>query len=175
MSAKQGNSRNKIDVKKLCVYALFTAAALVFSYVESILPLYFIAPGVKLGLSNAVSLLLAAKEDFKGAFAVNGARIMLSALLFGSPVSFAFAISGGIISLISVVLLKKTGLFSTVGISIAGGVVHNITQIAVAVLILGGGVLYYTPVLLITGALCGAAIGALDTLILKKVKTNGRF
>ena len=92
MSAKQDNSPNRIDTKRLTLYALLVAAAMVFSYIESLVPLFFIAPGVKIGLANAVSLLLAAKGRYKGAFAVNISRILLSALLFGSAVSLAYMI-----------------------------------------------------------------------------------
>lgn len=175
MSAKQGNSQNRINPRRLTFYALLVAAAMVFSYIESLLPLYFIAPGVKIGLSNAVSLLLAAKKDYKGAFAVNLSRITLSNLLFGSPVAFAFAASGGMISLLAVCLLNKTGRFSVMGLSIAGGVLHNIAQLAVGGIIMGVSVVYYSPVLMVAGALSGGAVGAIDLLVLKKIKTNRPF
>lgn len=172
MSAKQDNSPNRIDTKRLTLYALFVAAAMVFSYIESLVPLFFIAPGVKIGLANAVSLLLAAKGRYKGAFAVNISRILLSALLFGSAVSLVFSLSGGIISLIVTVLLHKTKLFGIVGISIAGAVTNNLVQLAAAVLFFGGGVLYYAPVLVVSGIVCGLALGTLDFVIIKKIKTN---
>ena len=149
MSAKQDNSPNRIDTKRLTLYALLVAAAMVFSYIESLVPLSFIAPGVKIGLANAVSLLLAAKGRYKGAFAVNG-----------------------IIALIVTVLLHKPKLFGIVGIRIAGAVTHNLVQLAAAVLLLGGGVLYYAPVLVVSGIVCGLALGALDFVIIKKIKTN---
>lgn len=172
MSAKQDNSPNRIDTKRLTLYALFVAAAMVFSYIESLVPLFFIAPGVKIGLANAVSLFLAAKGRYKGAFAVNISRILLSALLFGSAVSLVFSLSGGIVSLIVTVLLHKTNLFGIVGISIAGAVTHNLVQLLAAVLLLGGGVLYYAPVLVVSGIVCGLALGTLDFVIIKKIKTN---
>ena len=175
MSAKQDNSPDRINVKRLCLYALFVAAGMVLSYLESLLPLHFIAPGVKIGLANAVSLLLAARGDIKGAAPVNISRILLSALLFGSAVSLAFALSGGVFSLLAVFLLIKTKKFSTVGVSIAGGVAHNAAQLGAAAVIMGGGILYYAPVLVVAGAVSGAAVGALDTLILKKIKTNRFF
>lgn len=175
MSASQGSSRNKIDAKTLCRYALFTALCLIFSYIESLLPLSFIAPGVKLGLSNAVALLLAARKDYKGALLVNIARILLSALLFGSAVSLMFAISGGVCSLAVVCLLSLTDRFSAVGMSIAGGVIHNVVQCFCAMLILNTSVIFYMPVLIAAGAVSGSVIGVIDLLILKKIKTNGKF
>ena len=106
---------------------------------------------------------------------MNCARILLSALLFGSAISLVFALSGGVLSLAAVCLLGRTEKFSPVGLSVAGGVIHNAAQLAAAALIMGAGVLYYTPVLVLSGAVCGAAVGALDTVILKKIKTNQKF
>ena len=175
MSAKQSNSANKVDAKRLTVYALFTSAALIFSYIESLFPLAFIAPGVKLGLSNAVTLFLAVRHDYKGAFLVSIVRIILSALLFGSVVSFLFAFAGGMFSLLVICLLNKTKLFSAVGISIAGGVAHNAAQLIVAHFIIKGKVFYYFPVLALSGAVCGGLVGVLSLILLKKIKTNYKF
>lgn len=175
MPSKQGNSTNKVDVKRLCIYSLFVALCLIFGYIESLVSLAFIAPGVKLGLANAITVMLICIGDTKGAFFVNISRIALSALLFGSPVSFVFAFFGGIVSLSVAALLKKTGIFSTVGISIASGVVHNLAQTVIAILILGVGMLYYLPILIIGGSISGAVIGILCKLILKKIKTNVKF
>lgn len=175
MPSKQGNGRNKVDIKKLCIYALLTAVCLVFGYIESLVPLSAIAPGIKLGLSNALTVILLFSGDTKGAFAVNFVRISLSALLFGSPLSFAFSLCGGMVSLTVAALLKKSGIFSMVGISIVSGVVHNLAQSVIALLLLGVGMLYYLPMLIIGGGISGALIGILCKLILKKVKTNGKI
>lgn len=175
MSAEQSSSGNKINIKVLCRYAILTAVCLVFSYIESLVPLYFIAPGVKLGLSNAVALLLVCKNDIKGAFLVNVSRILLAALLFGSPVSLAFALSGGVVSLVFVSAFSKCRHLSAVGISIIGGVIHNAAQCLAASVFMSAGVYFYLPVLIAAGALSGGVIGALDLLILKKIKTNRFF
>lgn len=169
MSAKQSDSTNKLTAKKLCLYGIFTALCIVFGYLESLVSLDFIAPGVKLGLSNAVALLLITVKDFKGAFAVNIARILLCALLFGSPVSLAFSLAGGIASVIFTFLLSKVKSVSVVGLSIAGGVIHNIFQLFVAMIIVGIGAVFYVPVLCITGALSGALIGILCSILLNKL------
>lgn len=175
MPASQGSSGNKVNVQKLCRYALLTAICLVFSYIESLLPLSFIAPGVKLGLSNAVALLLACRKDRTGALLVNTARILLSALLFGSPVSLMFAISGGLCSLVVVCVLSHFGCFSAVGLSVAGGVIHNTVQCFCAMLIMSSSVVFYLPVLIAAGAVSGGVTGAVALLILKKIKTNRLF
>ncbi len=172
MPSEQGNGTNKVDTKRLCVYAMFTAACLVASYIESLLPLAFIAPGIKLGLSNSVALCLAFSGDKKGAFAVNTARILLSALLFGSAVSFVFAIAAGTASLLAVCFVSRFKSVSAAGGSVLGGVTHNIVQCAVAAAISGTGVFYYLPVLIAAGAVSGGAVGAVCLLVLKKIKTN---
>ncbi len=177
MFAKQGDSRNKINIKKLTLYSLLIALCLIIGYMENILSisLIAIAPGVKLGLSNAVVLTLVCSGDIKGAWAVNISRICLSALLFGSPVSFVLSLSGGIASTAISCALSRLKSVSEIGISIAGAVVHNVFQAVAAAVIVGFGVVYYVPFLLALGAFCGAFCGVLAKLVLKKVKTNKIF
>ncbi len=171
MSAKQGDSRNKIRL--LCLYALFSAVCLSLGYLESLVPLTFIAPGVKIGLANTVCLCLAVRGDIKGAFLVNCVRILLSNLLFGSVISLIFSLSAGMVSLGAVCLLRKIKAFSLVGISALSAVIHNLVQMAVACALVGVGVIYYLPVLLLSGLASGIAVGIISRIILKKVKTNG--
>ncbi|MBR7071355.1 MAG: Gx transporter family protein [Clostridia bacterium] len=160
--------------KKISVYGLLTALCLVFGYLESLVSLSLIAPGIKLGLANGVALLLLAKKDWQGAFAVNLTRILLSTLLFGTPMQLLFSLSGGIGSLTVMAFLCRTEKFSLTGLSIAGGVVHNLFQLAAAVPLIGRGVLYYLPVLLVCGGISGGLIGFLATIIFKKIETNGK-
>lgn len=175
MSSEFGNFRNKINVKKLCVYSVLCAACMVLGYVESLLDLAFIAPGIKLGLANIAACTLILYGDIKGAFAVNVARILLSALLFGSFVSLAFAISGGLTSMAAMYLVNKTARFSPVGVSIVGGVIHNTVQCAAGVIFVGYGVVYYLPVLLVCGVISGAAVGIITSLVLKRIKKDGKY
>lgn len=170
MPAQSGNNRNRIAVTALCEYSLLTAICIVFGYIESLLSLSFIAPGIKLGLSNAVALLLVYKKDIKGAFAVNMVRIFLSAFLFGSAVSLVFSVFGGIASLIMTVCLLKVKSVSIIGRSIAGGAVHNLFQVVAAMIFMGRGMMFYIPILLIAGAISGALIGFLCQLLLKRTK-----
>ena len=172
MFAKQGDSRNKINTKRLTLYALFTATCLIVGYLESLLSISLtaIAPGVKLGLSNAIALALICKGDAKGAWAVNVARICLSALLFGSPISFLLSMSGGVASTAVSCLLSRSKHVSAIGISIAGGVVHNVFQLVAAIILVGFGVVFYLPILIGLGAVCGAVCGVLVQLITKHAK-----
>lgn len=173
MFAEQGNNRNR--VKKLCFYSILTATAIIFGFVESLIPLSFIAPGIKLGLANSVALICIMNKDFKGAFFVNITRILLSALLFGSPFSLLFSICGGLVSVSICILLSRSSSFSIIGISIAGGVIHNIVQTAVAFFILGFGVFYYLPFLIASGIISGAIMGLIVFALLKRVKIIPRF
>lgn len=177
MSAKQGNSGNKIDIKRITLYALLVALCLIVGYLESFLSIVLtaVAPGIKIGLSNAIVLTLVCRGDMRGAWAVNVTRIVLSALLFGSPISFLFSLSGGVASTLVACVLGRNKQVSEIGISIAGGAVHNIFQCVAATAFVGVGVIYYLPTLLICGALCGGFCGVLVMLVLKKVKTNGIF
>ncbi len=173
MLTKQGDSRNKVNIKRLTLYALVTAACLIIGYLEGVLSigLIAIAPGVKLGLSNAVALSIIFCGDKKGAWAVNITRICLSALLFGSPISFLLSMCGGVASTAVACVLSRLKNVSIIGVSIAGGTLHNVFQLVAATLITGAGVFYYLPVLLAIGAVCGAFCGVLAQLIL----THGKI
>ena len=161
--------------KKVCVYGISAAVCLVLSYIESLFSLSFIAPGVKLGLSNAVALLFVSKGDIKGAFCVNTVRILISNLLFSSPFSLLFSLSAGLGSVAVTAAVSRCKKISIIGLGIAGGTVHNIIQAAVAALVMGSGVLYYLPVLILCGAASGLAVGIISSAIFKKMKTNNKF
>ena len=157
--------------KKVSLYALFTALALVFSYIESLYSLNFIAPGIKLGLANCVALLLIFKREIKGALLVNIARILLSTLLFSAPSTLIFSLSAGVISLVVSCLLQKTKAFSPIGIGVAGAVAHNLVQLFVASLLTNTvGILFYAAPLILSGIVCGILTGLAAGVIEKKVK-----
>ncbi len=157
--------------KKVALYGVLASVSLVFSYVETLLPLTFIAPGVKIGLANGVALLLILKNDIKGAFLVNIIRILLLNLLFVSPFALLFSLSAGIISTLVMWLISKTKIFGAVGFSILGALTHNLVQTAVALAVLGTGVLYYLPFLIFSAIISGALIGFLAKILDKKIKT----
>lgn len=161
--------------KKISTYALLACVCLIFGYIESLVPLTAAIPGIKLGLSNSVALLLLTKRDIKGALAVNITRILLSALLFGSPFSLVFSLSGALGSMAAMLLFLKVKSVSVVGLSALGGTVHNIFQLLAAFFVLGSAVKYYLPFLILAGGISGALTGIISELILKKVKTNGKF
>jgi heptaprenyl diphosphate synthase len=160
----------RLNVKRLPVYALMIALAMIFSYLETLIPTPFFVPGMKLGLANIVTMVALYRMKTFDAAVISAARILLSALLFGNMFSLAYSLAGGALSLAVMVLLKKSGKFGVAGVSAAGGVCHNIAQIGVAALLLETGeLIYYLPVLLITGTVTGGLIGVLGGLLLKKL------
>ncbi len=157
--------------KKVALYGVLSAVCLVFSYVETLLPLTFIAPGIKIGLANGIALLLILKNDIKGAFLVNIIRIILLNLLFVSPFALIFSLSAGIISTLVMWLVSKTKIFGAVGFSILGALTHNLVQTVVALILLGTGVIYYLPFLIFSAIISGGFIGFLAKILDKKIKT----
>lgn len=136
------------------------AIGMIFSYVETLLPLNLIFPGFKLGLANTVALLLLRRFGFREAMLVNIARILLSSLLFGNAMSLIFSLAGGVIALILEWIMLKFSVFGILGVSSAGGAIHNLAQTVAAALILNtAGIMKLSPILLLlggfTGILCG--------------------
>jgi heptaprenyl diphosphate synthase len=151
----------KKQIRKLTVLGVLTAAALILSYAESVFPPIFPAvPGIKVGLPNVVIIFVLYRMGIPSAFSVSLARIAVSALLFGSPISFLYSLSGALLSITVMSLLKKTRAFSYIGVSVAGGVLHNVGQILAAMLLLQAlEVGYYMTVLAVTGTLAGFFVG----------------
>ena len=149
------------------------AAAMVLSYIETLIPTPFAVPGVKLGLANIVTLFLLLKLDWKAAGAVSLIRVLLSSLLFGNAASLAYSFAGALLSIIVMSFLKKTLAFTAVGLSVSGGVAHNIGQILMAVVLLGTDkIMWWLPILVVSGMVTGIATGAVAALIDKKVKLD---
>ena len=162
--------------KKVTVYSFMLAVSLIFSYLEALMPLDFIAPGIKLGLANCVVLLFIFTDHKRAAFFVNICRIILSAVLFSSLMSLAYALSGALLSFIIMLIAKKIKALSIVGVSILGGVAHNTAQIIVAGFVFDtAGVYYYLPLLILFGAVCGALTGICGGALLKNKNIQNLF
>ena len=152
--------------KTIARYGLLIALALILSYAEAQIPAFFAVPGMKLGLTNLVVLLALYLMGSGSAVTINILRIVLAALLFGNGMSLAYSAAGGLLSGGVMILLKKNGRFSVVTVSIAGGVMHNVGQILVAMLLLGTSSLaWYLLILWFTGIASGAVIGILGGLL----------
>ena len=157
--------------QRLTLCALLVSLSLVFSYIEHIIPFDLGIPGIKLGLANVAVIMVLYLFGAKDAFVVSLLRIFISFLLFGSIYSLAYSLAGGVLSFALMLLMKKLRAFSIVGVSICGGIVHNVAQLAVAVIVLGSvSIALYLPVLLISGAITGAIIGVLAQLVISKIK-----
>lgn len=147
------------------------AIAMVLSFVESQIPALVAVPGVKLGLANIAVIFTLFVLGVPDAMLVSLVRVLLVSLLFGNAVGWLYSVSGAVLSLLVMLLLRKTGRFSTVGISIAGGVFHNIGQVLAAMLVLRTeGVLFYLPYLLIFGAVSGTFIGICSSVLITRLE-----
>ena len=156
--------------KKVAYLGVFAAAAMLLSYVESLVPVFVTVPGLKLGLANLATVLVLYLYSWKEAAVVSAVRILLTGFLFGNLFSIAFSAAGGFLSLLMMALLKKSGRFSMTGVSIAGGVFHNVGQLCIAALVVSNfRILYYLTVLLISGLVTGALIGILSGEVCKRI------
>jgi heptaprenyl diphosphate synthase len=156
--------------RKLTIMALTTAIALVLSFIESQIPAFVAIPGVKIGLPNIAIVYALYRLGWKEAAVISMTRVVLVSLLFGSAASFLYSFAGAVLSLAGMTLLKKTGKFTEIVVSVAGGVLHNIGQIAMASFILETDVLrYYLPFLLISGILAGVAVGLVSGILIRRI------
>lgn len=157
--------------KRVARYALLTALAMALSWLESLVPLPGLAPGMKLGLTNLVVLFALYRMSLPDAAAISLARVLLVSMTFGNAYSFAYSLAGASLSLAVMAGLKRWDKFSMLGVSIAGGVAHNAGQLLVAMAVLGTARLgWYLPVLLVSGTLAGTAIGLVGEQTVKRVK-----
>lgn len=151
-------------------FGVFTALALIFSYVETLIPIQLGIPGAKLGLANLVVVIVLYKTDWKEALLLSVVRIVLSGFLFGNLFSIIYSLAGGILSLAVMAAIRKDKGFSVIGVSMAGGVCHNIGQLIVAMIVVQTyQVGYYLPVLLIAGLATGMLIGVISSGVLKRL------
>lgn len=156
--------------KKIAVIAVFTSLALIFGYIEAVIPFNFGIPGVKLGLANIVTVTALYYFGVKEAVGISLIRVLLIGLLFGNAMSLIYSLSGAAFSLAVMILCKKLKL-STIGVSAMGGVFHNIGQlIAAAVMLNTSALLYYYPVLFISGLVTGIVIGVVSDQIIKRIR-----
>ena len=160
-----------MKTKKLTVMAMTTAVAMILSFVESQIPAFVAVPGVKIGLANIAVVLALYRLGWKEAVAISLIRVVLVSMLFGSIASLFYSLAGAVLSLTGMGLLKKTGKFTEIMISVTGGILHNIGQIGMACLILETAALrYYLPFLLISGIIAGIVVGILSAVLVQRIK-----
>lgn len=156
---------------KVAYFGVFTALALIFSYVETLIPINFGIPGAKLGLANLVIVTVLYKARWQDAFLLSVIRIVLAGFIFGNLFAILYSFAGGLLSLAAMTMIKQRGSFSVIGVSMAGGVTHNIGQLIVAMLVVETyQVGYYLPVLMISGLVTGALIGLVCKEVIRRLK-----
>jgi len=157
--------------KQISRYALLVALAMVLSWLESLVPVSAAVPGMKLGLTNLVVIFALYRMRPEDAAMISLVRVLLVSFTFGNAYAFAYSLAGAVLSLIIMWGLKKSDRFSTVGVSIAGGVGHNLGQILVAALVLETDrIFFYLPVLMVSGIAAGVCIGLLGGIITERLK-----
>lgn len=160
---------------RVAYFGMFTALALIFSYIETLIPISLGIPGVKLGLANLVIVIALYKIRLKEVYLLAVVRVLLAGFLFGNYFSIIYSLAGGMLSLTVMAFFKSREDFSVMGVSIAGGVFHNIGQLVVAMIVVETfSISYYVPVLLVAGMVTGLIIGILSGQMLKRL-VNIRF
>ena len=159
-----------MKTKKVAFLGMCIALSMVLSYFESLIPPLMAVPGVKMGLPNIVMVFMLYKVGAKDTAIVSILRVVLVGILFGTPLSMIYSLAGAALSLIGMIILKKTNLFAPVTVSVVGGILHNVGQIATACFVMDTAeIAYYLPVLLITGTIAGILIGLTAAMILKRL------
>ena len=163
----------KNRTKRLTMLAMTISFALILSFVESRIPAFVALPGVKVGLANIAVIYALYQFGVKEAITVSILRVFIVSMLFGSIASLIYSVSGAFLSLTVMILLKKLTPLTEIAVSVCGGVMHNIGQIAAASFMLNTNVIvYYLPVLLVTGSIAGVVIGIASALLIKRVRVK---
>lgn len=159
------------STKSIAFLGISASVALLLSYIEFLLPPLFAAvPSIKIGLPNVIILFVLYVVGVKAAAGVSFVRLCVSSLLFGNPVMFAYSAAGAVLSFLIMIVLKKTDKLSAVGVSVAGGVAHNVGQVLVATLLLNTPqIAYYMIVLTVTGTVSGVFIGLCGAYLVKRL------
>ena len=162
-----------MKTRKIATLALAIALAMILSFVESQIPAFVAIPGVKIGLANIAVVFVLYKLGWKEAVLISLVRVFMVSVLFGTAVSLFYSVAGAVLSLTGMVLLKRTGLFSTVAVSVTGGVLHNVGQILMACLLLETNVIvYYLPFLILSGVIAGVVSGVVSAIMVNRVQVE---
>ena len=169
MKTKNRNGMSE-RIRKLTLLGLCASVALLLSYVEAMIPPIFSAiPGIKMGLPNVAIIFVLYRYGLRDAALVSTVRLIIVAMLFGTVTTFIYSLAGAVLSLLVMAILKKLNFLSTIGVSVAGGVCHNVGQILVAMILLSTAEIgYYMIVLAFTGTIAGVLIGLAGAFLLKR-------
>ncbi len=160
-----------MKTRKIAYLGLLIALAFVFSYIEFLIPVNIGIPGAKLGLANLVIIVALYTLNEKDAFLLSIIRIVLVGFTFANLASMLYSFAGGILSFLAMLLAKRTNKLSMTGVSVIGGVFHNVGQIIMAIFVVKTmSLVYYLPVLIVSGLAAGVAIGILGAMVTKRIK-----
>ena len=160
-----------METRRIAQIGVLVSLAMVLSYLESLFPVFLAVPGIRIGLANIAIVFALYHLGFRAALGISVVRVVFSALLFGSVISMSYSLCGALISLAMMAILKRSGLFGTVAVSVVGGVSHNLGQIAVACLILQTkAIAYYIPVLILSGVVSGVVIGIVSAVVIARLE-----
>ena len=161
-------SREK--TRKIAILGVIAAFGAILSYIEAIIDFGIFIPGVKLGLANIAVVIILYIYGYKDALIINIIRIIIVGLLFGNLFSISFSIGGALISYIIMALLKRTDIFSPIGVSVAGGVAHNVGQLMIASFVIESySIINYLPILMVAGIICGLVIGIIGSMVIRYI------
>ena len=160
----------KRNTKKLTLLAMMITFAIILSYVESRIPSFVAIPGIKVGLANIVVIFVLYTLGIKEAIIISAIRVGIISVLFGNIMSLTYSIAGAFLSLLVMFILKKLTPLKLIAVSVVGGVMHNVGQIAVAAMILETAVVvYYLPFLILSGTIAGVAVGVAAAVLIKRL------
>lgn len=155
---------------KAAFIGLFSAFAIIISYIESLIPINIGIPGIKPGFANIVIIIVLYAMNIKSAAMINLIRITIIGIMFGNVLSISFSCAGAVLSMFVMVWIKKIKGVSMIGASVCGGVAHNLGQIAAAATITTVySLLYYIPFLIIGGIITGIIVGIAADIIYTRV------
>lgn len=165
--------RNRSSASFIARAALMAALALIFSYIEAIIPYNPGIPGIKLGIANIVTIIALYKFSAKDALTVSIIRVVTAGLLFNGLFGMLYSLAGAVLSLAGMILLKRTDRFSVIGVSMAAGVLHNFGQLLMAsALISDLRIFFYFPVLIFSGIAAGIFVGVISAYILRALNVG---
>ena len=164
------------DTRRLVTLSSLVATAMILSYIESLFPPFVAVPGAKVGLSNIATVFALYTLGYKSAIAISVVRVFLSALLFGNAVALVYSLAGAFLALLFMIIFYKIGIFSSVGVSVIGGVAHNAGQVIAAALMMeNAAISIYIAPLAVVGTIAGVAVGVAAGLLVKRLKGKIRL
>ena len=162
------STRRASGMTALC--GVLIVLAMVLSYIESLIPISFAVPGIKLGLANIVTIIALIKLGFKPAIIISIGRVLLSGLLFGNPATIMYSMAGALLSILVMFVIRKLKLLSITGTSVCGAIAHNVGQLMVAAIVIENTkIFYYLAILSVSGIIAGIFIGILAGIIINNI------